>query len=74
MKFPGLDGTVSILSCEDLILFKLLAGRILDRSDCAYLLRFNRDTLDFAYLKNWASKLQLNDELDEVSHEAFGDA
>ncbi len=74
VKFPGLNGTVSILNCEDLILFKLIAGRILDRSDCAYLLRFNRDTLDFAYLMNWAIKLQLTDELDEVSREAFGNA
>jgi len=74
MRFPGLDDAVSILSCEDLVLFKLSAGRILDRSDCAYLLRFNRDTLDFAYLRHWAEKLKLTNELGEVSREAFGES
>jgi hypothetical protein len=73
MKFPGLDDTVSILSCEDLILFKLSAGRILDRSDCAYLLRFNRETLDLAYLWDWAEKLQIKAQLDEIWHEAFSE-
>jgi hypothetical protein len=72
-KFPGLDGTVSILSCEDLILFKLIAGRILDRSDCAYLLRFNHDGLDLGYLSHWARTLHLKGELAEIWREAFGE-
>jgi len=71
-KLPGLDGTIPILSCEDLILFKLNAGRILDRSDCAYLLRFNREALDLAYLTQWAGKLHLSTELGDIWHEAFG--
>ena len=62
-----------MLSCEDLILFKLHAGRILDLSDCAYLLRFNRDTLDFGYLQQWVHKLRLTTEFAEIWREAFGD-
>lgn len=73
LKLPGMDDSVFMLSCEDLILFKLLAGRILDRSDCAYLLRFNGDTLDVGYLKQWASSLRLSDDLDEIWREAFGE-
>lgn len=73
MKLPGVDDAVFMLSCEDLILFKLLAGRILDRADCAYLLRFNRDTLDVGYLMQWANNLQLTNELAEIWREAFGE-
>lgn len=72
ISLPGMDTPVCILSCEDLILFKLLAGRLIDRSDCAHLLRANRDTLDRVYLKDWTLKLQLGNELREVWREAFG--
>ena len=72
LKMPGMEDPVFMLSCEDLILFKLTAGRILDRADCAYLLRFNRDTLDVGYLMHWASNLQLIDDLTEIWREAFG--
>jgi hypothetical protein len=69
---PGMTEPVSILSCEDLILFKLLAGRILDRLDCASLLRANERTLDIGYLKESAVRLKLNDALREMWHEAYG--
>ena len=69
---PGMDEPVSILSCEDLILFKLLAGRILDRADCAYLLRANAQKLDVPCLADWAQRLQVVPELREVWREAYG--
>jgi len=36
---PGLDIPIAILNCEDVILHKLIAGRIIDRADAAMLLR-----------------------------------
>jgi hypothetical protein len=67
---PGIDLPIFMLSCEDLILFKLIAGRIIDRADAAYLLRFNRDTLDTAYLSQWVGTLGLSAEFAEVDREA----
>lgn len=74
IDLPGMDSPVFIVSCEDLILFKLSAGRLLDRADCAHLLRENRDTLDVRYLKEWTARLQLVDALGEVWREAYGPA
>jgi hypothetical protein len=48
-----------VVSCEDLIVFKLIAGRILDRVDVSELLKANRDTMDFPYLADWVRKLHL---------------
>ncbi len=73
IDLPGIAEPVSILSCEDLILFKLLAGRLIDRSDSAHLLRANRDSLDTAYLAKWAESLNLTDQFREVWSESFGD-
>ncbi len=70
---PGIDLPVFMLSCEDLILFKLIAGRIIDRSDAAYLLRFNRDSLDTEYLSHWVGKLRLTGEYAEIEREASGE-
>jgi len=61
-----------ILKCEDLVLFKLSAGRLIDRSDAAYLLRNNREALDIGYLAAWAQRLSISDQLREVWCEAFG--
>lgn len=60
-----------ILACEDLILHKLLAGRMIDRADCVALLRLQRAELDWAYLKNWAARLAVSDGLAEAWAEAF---
>jgi len=68
---PGLDIEIAVLSCEDLILHKLLAGRILDRADVVALLRANRATLEFVYLLGWIGQLGLTAELEEVWQEAF---
>jgi hypothetical protein len=68
-----LDSPVNVLSCEDLILHKLLAGRIIDRADAAALLRANRDSLDFDYVRHWIGEKRLTSEFSDVWAEAFPD-
>ena len=68
---PGLDIVISFLSCEDLLLHKLISGRILDTADAAALLRANRTVLDFAYLQTWLARLNLEKEWQVVWEEAF---
>jgi hypothetical protein len=73
MKLVGLDFLIAILNCEDVILHKLIAGRIIDRADAAMLFRENRDKIDFDYLAHWIKKLSLQSELQEIFAEAFPD-
>jgi Nucleotidyl transferase AbiEii toxin, Type IV TA system len=70
-RLPSLDLEISVLSCEDLILHKLLAGRILDRADAAALLRANREEIDLNYLADWVNRLALSEDFGEVWGEAF---
>jgi hypothetical protein len=70
---PGLDHPVQVLRPEDLIVFKLLAGRVIDRADAAMLLRENRPEIEMAYLADWIRRLSLRDELAEIWREAFPD-
>jgi hypothetical protein len=69
--FEGIDSPVPVIPCEHLIIFKLLAGRILDRADAAYLLRANRMRIDLAQLRRWAQEFKLIDELQETWRQAF---
>lgn len=71
VHLPDLDIAVAVLSCEDLILLKLLAGRIVDRADAAMLLRANRATIDLQYLTHWSRELKLTKEISEIWEEAF---
>ena len=64
-------GGIAVLACEDLVLHKLLAGRMIDLADAVALLRANRDTLDLNYLSCWAGKLAVEAELVGVRKEAF---
>jgi hypothetical protein len=68
---PWLGGEVYVLACEDLIVHKLLAGRVIDRADAAALLRINRDTLDLKHLTTWIARLSLRAEFAEVWDEAY---
>jgi hypothetical protein len=68
---PGLGLEISVLSCEDLILHKLLAGRLLDKADVIALLRANRAALDLVYLQSWIDRLRLTAEWSPLWHEAF---
>jgi hypothetical protein len=70
-RLEGLDIEIAVLSCEDLILHKLVAGRIIDKADTANLLRINRSILDLNYLLGWISRLSLTSEWSEVWQEAF---
>lgn len=70
-RLPDLDLELFVLSCEDLILFKLLAGRILDKLDVAALLRANRAALDLAYLEGWVRQLSLASDWSEIWSEVF---
>lgn len=70
-ELEGVGSPVDVLACEDLILHKLLAGRVIDRADAAALLRANREDLDLGYLLRWIGDLDLRAELCEIWDEAF---
>jgi len=70
-RLASLDLDLYVLACEDLILHKLLAGRLLDRVDAAMLLRANRADLNLEYLLGWTTTLSLGAELAPVWEEAF---
>lgn len=65
-QIPDLDLHVAVLTCEDLILHKLLAGRLIDRVDVSELLRINHARLDTRYLANWIERLELQKEFTEI--------
>jgi hypothetical protein len=67
---PGISRPVYVLHCDDLILFKLVAGRLIDLADAAMLLRENRDEIDANYLTSWATRYGLTDDLARVWNEA----
>lgn len=70
-KLPDSEVEIFVLSCEDLLLHKLIAGRILDRLDVIALLRANRLTLDLPYLQTWIGPLALTAEWSVAWREAF---
>ena len=67
---PGVGRPIDVLSCDDLILFKLLAGRLIDRADAAMLLRENCEEIDFEYFLSWVAQLGLTTEFSECWREA----
>jgi len=71
IRLLGLDIEIAVLACEDLILHKLLAGRIIDLADTAALFRSNRESLDFAYLSSWGRQLDLLPALERTWEEAW---
>ena len=71
MRLPDFDVEIGVLACEDLILHKLLAGRIIDRADVAALLRANRKSLDLDYLHQWNKSLGVTAGFTEASNEAL---
>jgi hypothetical protein len=70
-QLAGLGISLFILTCEDLILHKLLAGRMIDRVDCIALIRLQREQLDWSYLQNWSGYLSVGQDLQEMWQEAF---
>ena len=73
MVLPDLDLEMAVLTCEDFILHKLLAGRMIDLADTVALLRANRAVLDIKYLSHWASQLEVEGELACAWKEAFAE-
>jgi hypothetical protein len=70
VAMPELGDDLFVLSCEDLILQKLLAGRIIDRADAAALVRYNHESLDNQYLSRWIADLALGGVFREIWKEA----
>jgi hypothetical protein len=68
---PEFDVPIHVLSCEDLIINKLLAGRMIDLADGAALLRANRESLDFRYIAYWINEKRIAKEFSVVWAEAF---
>jgi hypothetical protein len=71
VKLSSLEGKVFVLACEDLIIQKLLAGRVIDKADVTALLRANRNSLDMNYLRHWCKELDLDRELAIAWEAAF---
>jgi len=71
--FPDWDTSAYVLACEDLIVLKLVAGRIIDLADAAALLRANPDALDYSRLRHECANLGLSNELTRIWDEAFPD-
>ncbi len=65
---------VDVVSCEDLIVLKLIAGRILDRVDAGELLKANREAIDFGYLAGWIRRLHLERAFAEAWNDVLPDA
>ncbi len=59
----GQGTQIPVVTCEDLILLKLKVGRPIDRADVADLWTNWKETLDQAYLEQWADRAGLLEEL-----------
>ncbi len=64
---------IRVLACEDLVINKLLSGRVIDLADAAALVRANAGSLDLPYLKEKADQLELRPQFNKVWSEAFPD-
>ncbi len=73
VHLPTLDFKVDVLSCEDLILHKLAAGRIIDMADAATLLKVNFKSLDTKYLAEQVAIQQLEKEWRQIWNEVMPD-
>lgn len=71
MQLADLNLGLEVVSCEDLILLKLEAGRLIDRADAAELLWMNRETIDVGYVTKWIKHFRLGEEWAQIWEEAF---
>jgi hypothetical protein len=71
MQLLDVDLDLCTLSCEDILILKMTAGRLIDRADAAALLRRNRAGLNLPYLLKWVAQLNLGAEWAETWREAF---
>lgn len=70
-EIAGVSQPIYVLNCDDLILFKLAAGRMIDFADAAILVRENREAIDFDYLYAWLAKLDLEEHFAQIWREAY---
>lgn len=68
-EWPEFQLKVDALTCEDLILHKLAAGRMIDRADVVRLIAANSPMLDFAYLAKWLRAQSLTSEWEDCWRE-----
>jgi uncharacterized protein with PhoU and TrkA domain len=62
---------VRVVQPDDLIVIKLLAGRIIDLADAAMVLRENRDAIDVSRLERSVAELGLTVDYERILREAF---
>jgi hypothetical protein len=72
-QLPGDDVAVAVVRPDDLIVIKLLAGRIIDRADAAMVLRENRGDIDFHHLQHVIVTTGLVDDYRSIWSDAFPD-
>lgn len=72
-RMEGMDRDAFVIRCEDLILFKLAAGRIRDLLDVTELLKANRSDLDLSWLGKWIPRLKVATEWAQAWGSAFPD-
>lgn len=73
VPWPLLRGatTVRVVRPDDLVVIKLLAGRIIDRADAAMILRENRGEIDFTRLHHEVTRQGVAADYQEIWREAF---
>jgi len=59
IQVEGMDFPLAVIRCEHLVIFKLLAGRMLDEIDVAALWRIHRQSLDWAEIGRWCVQFKL---------------
>ena len=64
---------VRVVRPDDLVVIKLLAGRIIDRADAAMILRENRNDIDFMRLHHEVNRQGIAADYREIWQEAFPD-
>jgi hypothetical protein len=72
-RLPGDDAAVAVVRPDDLIVIKLLAGRIIDRADAAMVLRENRNDIDFDHLHRVIVAEGLEDDYRSIWTDAYPD-
>jgi hypothetical protein len=71
VQVPGTDVQIDVVGCDDLILLKLLAGRVIDLADAADVLRQNPHLVNVDHLQTWARRLKVERDLRTIWDEAF---
>ena len=64
MRVLGVE--LPVVTAEDLLVFKLIAGRPQDLADAALLLDLHGDTFDFARVRRWCDAFGVSDRLNQL--------